>query len=64
MASLSLPEVSHRTHQLLSGSWAYTLILNGSEVLTSGPFLFQSDADKVGAHFASDPAALIDYLSR
>jgi len=42
----------------------YTLTLKGLEVLTSGPFLSPADADKIGAHFASDPQGLADFLTR
>ncbi len=59
-----MPETHHTTSQTPDGSWVYTLYLNGSEVLTSGPFFLKSDADTVGAHFASDPAMLQDFLKR
>lgn len=58
-----LPDVTSSTRQTLEG-WVYTISLDGLEVITSGPFFHQADADRVGEHFASDPKGILDFLER
>lgn len=51
------PEIAHDTFQAPDGSHRYRLFINGELALTSGGFLLHSDAENIGAHFASDPDA-------
>ena len=59
-----MPELTHDTLQTPEGGFQYRILSDGEPVLISGVFNRQSDAASCGAHIASDPAAVFDYIER
>lgn len=48
-------KITFDTFHHSDGSHRYRLHIGGELALTSGGFLRRSDAERLGAHFASDP---------